>query len=146
MEYIEAPNFIDTDKRSLFLAGGISGCRPWQNEILPGLDKMDITVFNPRRKNFPTDRDVTMEQITWEYSYLRKASVISFWFCRETLCPITLFELGAWLMTNKPIIIGMDPDYQRRVDIEIQTKLARPEIQIVYSLRELLFQIYMNFR
>jgi Nucleoside 2-deoxyribosyltransferase like len=146
MNYIEAPNFIETNKQSLFLAGGISNCPPWQNELLRSLDNLDIAVFNPRRKIFPNDKDVNLHQITWEFTYLRRASVISFWFCRETLCPITLLELGSWLMTNKPLIIGMNPEYQRRTDVEIQTKLARPEIQIVYSLKELLLQIYMNFR
>jgi Nucleoside 2-deoxyribosyltransferase like len=107
---------------------------------------LDIAVYNPRRSRFPTDKDVTEEQVTWEYAHLRRASVISFWFCKETLCPITLFELGAWEMTTKPLIVGVDPDYQRRIDVEIQTRLARPELQIVYSLKELLLQIYLSFR
>ena len=44
-------------------------------------------------------------------------------------------------MTSKPIFIGVDPKYQRRQDVEIQTKLARPEIEIVYSLEDLANQI-----
>jgi len=146
MIYIEAPNYVDTDKRSLFLAGGISNCPNWQAEILSHLDNLDIAVFNPRRKNFSLETGVNRQQIEWEHTYLRKASIISFWFCKETLCPITLYELGAWSMTNKPLIIGLDPEYGRREDVEIQTKLVRPEIQIVYSLKELLLQIYMSFR
>jgi len=146
MLYIEAPNYVDTDKQSLFLAGGIFNCPPWQNEILPKLETLDIAVFNPRRNVFPTEKNVAMEQTMWEHTYLRKASVISFWFCKETLCPITLYELGAWTMTNKPLIVGVDPKYQRRTDVKIQTRLTRPEIQIVYSLNELLLQISMYFR
>jgi hypothetical protein len=33
------------------------------------------------------------------------------------------------------------PDYQRRLDIELQTKLTRPDIKIVYSLYELAKQV-----
>ena len=40
-------------------------------------------------------------------------------------------------MTKKPIYIGVHPEYKRRIDIEIQTSLVRPDIKIVYSLVEL---------
>ena len=77
------------------------------------------------------------EQILWEYEYLRIANEILFWFPHESLCPIALYELGAWSMTEKQIYIGMHPDYRRRLDIEIQISLVRPNIKIVYSLPEL---------
>ena len=48
-------------------------------------------------------------------------------------------------MTNKPIFVGMHPEYQRRQDVEIQTKLAKPEIEIVYSLQELANQVKEGF-
>ena len=32
---------------------------------------------------------------------LRDVHAISFWFPKETICPIVLYELGAWSMTNK---------------------------------------------
>ena len=68
---------------------------------------------------------------------MRLASAIAFWFPPETLCPITLFELGAWSMTNKLLFIGVDPRYQRFLDVKIQTKLARPELVILESLTDL---------
>ena len=68
---------------------------------------------------------------------MRKADIIIFWFPKETIGPIALYELGAWSMTRKKIVVGIHSEYTRRVDVEIQTKLARPDVEIVYSLIEL---------
>lgn len=38
--------------------------------------------------------------------------------------------------------MGVHPNYPKRQDVEIQTGLVRPDIQIVYSLDELTNQIY----
>jgi hypothetical protein len=110
------------------------------------IDKLDMTVFNPRRKNFPIhDPNAALGQIKWEHNRFRESDILSFWFCAETMCPIALYELGAWSMTNKPILIGMDPGYSRRQDVEIQTELVRPDIKIVYDLKSLSDQIAEAF-
>lgn len=147
MQYIEAVgNEKAKHKVKLFLAGAITGALQWQNSVIKDLEKadLDITVFNPRRKDFPMDDpDAAEEQITWEFNKLREANIICFWFCKETLCPICLWELASALERNRPedlqpgvetrpfkIIIGMDADYKRRQDVEIQTKLMDPDVQI----------------
>jgi len=138
MIYIEAPHkdFIKT-KSSLFLAGGITGCPDWQSKVVNELKGVEVIVFNPRRENFPiNDPNAAFDQIKWEHDMFRQSDMLSFWFCAETMCPIVLYELGAWSMTEKPIVIGMDPKYPRRQDVEIQTKLVRPDIKIVYSIQE----------
>jgi hypothetical protein len=137
MQYIEAPQAYDGNELSLFLAGGITGCPDWQREMVAELKDLSLVIFNPRRTHFPQDRNVDREQIEWEYTYLRKATAISFWFPQETLCPITLYELGAWSMTNKKIFLGVHPNYRRIQDIRIQTALVRPEITLVQTLEEL---------
>jgi len=145
MRYVESPDTTDDIFNSVFLAGGISGCYDWQSKVVAKLDelKAPVTVFNPRRKNFDIkDKDMTMKQIYWEYVHLRQASFIVFWFCKETECPITLFELGQHSMTNKTIIIGIDPEYKRRRDVEIQMGLVRPDIPIVYTLNDLVNNIH----
>jgi hypothetical protein len=48
-------------------------------------------------------------------------------------------------MTQKLIVIGMDPAYPRRQDVEIQMKLIRPDIKIVYSLSDLAEEITCTF-
>ena len=144
MHYIEAPTpytYEESDK-SLFLAGGITGCPDWQQDIVKLLSDTFITILNPRRADFPIhDPNAAMEQIKWEHDNLRRSCAISFWFPKETICPIVLYELGAWSMTDVPIFVGMHPEYQRRQDVEIQTKLARPKVEIVYSLDELANQV-----
>jgi len=140
MKYIESPDNSRTmpHEYSIFMAGGITGCPDWQREMTTLLKDVNITLFNPRRKDFPIhDPSASGAQIEWEHSRLRMAMAILFWFPCETLNPIVLYELGAWSMTQKPLFVGVHPDYKRRQDVEIQTKLARPEIRIVYSLEDL---------
>ena len=138
MKYIEAPQAYDGNEPSLFLAGGITGCPDWQFLMSTTLKILtDLVVFNPRRKNFTMHKDAAKEQITWEHEHLRKATAISFWFPYETLCPIVLYELGAWSMTDKKIFVGIDPGYQRAEDVRIQTALVRPDVSIATSLEDL---------
>lgn len=143
MQYIEAPSEERPESMTLFLAGGITNCPDWQSQLVKMLSEKDITIYNPRRKNFPIyDSEAAYEQIKWEYEHLNRATFISFWFCKETLCPIVLYELGRHLVRGRAeIFIGMDPDYKRRQDVEIQTELEAPEIEIVYSLVDLCEQI-----
>lgn len=142
MKYIEAPREYLGKERSLFLAGGITGGPDWQAELTDLLKDEDIVLLNPRRANFPIDnQNAAKEQIEWEHWHLRKADAVSFWFPKETVCPITLYELGVQVMKNKPLFIGVHPEYARRQDVEIQTRLERPEIEIVYDLNSLSKQI-----
>lgn len=142
MIYIESPKQYRGKKKSLFLAGGISNCKNWQKLMVKLLSDAPLVIFNPRRgRKFKFSKKVEQAQIAWEYRYLRRAAAISFWFANETVCPIVLFELGAHSMTDKPLFVGIDPLYQRRSDVEIQLKLARPDIKIVYSLADLVMQI-----
>ena len=142
MRYIEAPDEFDGDGPSIFLAGGITGCPNWQRETTERLQKTSLTVLNPLRKNFPMDDpNAAEEQIRWEHRHLRKATAKLLWFPCETLCPIALYELGTWSQSDDPLFVGVHPDYQRRLDVEIQTRLARPDVKIVSSLEELAKQV-----
>ncbi|NJN66578.1 MAG: hypothetical protein HC884_07610 [Chloroflexaceae bacterium] len=144
MKYVEAPEryLPQEGETSLFLAGGISGCADWQNELARMLKDTSLVVLNPRRGNFSShDPAVAEAQIRWEHHHLRVADEIAFWFPCETLCPITLYELGAWTMSAKVLYIGTHPDYQRRLDVVIQTRLVRPDISIVHTLADLAAQI-----
>lgn len=144
MRYIEAPHDYTPQpaEYGLFLAGGISGCPDWQSEACRQLADTELVVFNPRRAAFALDDPwAAAEQIAWEHRYLRAAAAILFWFPDATLCPITLYELGAWSMTDKPLFVGAAPAYQRRLDVVIQTGLARPEVAVVDSLDGLIGQV-----
>jgi hypothetical protein len=144
--YIEAPTNLPEDPMvpSVFLAGGITGCGPWQWElaemVLAAADHLEkpLYVVNPRRENFPIDDpNAALAQITWEHNHLRRANAISMWFTNTTLQPICLYELGAWSMTDKPLFVGVQPGYAREQDVSIQTALARPDVTIVDNLDDL---------
>lgn len=146
MRYIEALNNYTRRKNEkvIFLAGGITNCPDWQQELVKLLGDVDnLVILNPRRKNFPIhDPNASVKQITWEFNKFQLADMISFWFSRGSLNPIVLFELGKWLVQKEKIIfIGIDPEYQRKQDVEIQTFLERKDIPNVYSLEELAIQI-----
>ena len=142
MKYIECPEVYDGPGRRLFLAGGISNCSDWQKEMSEMLDGEDLIVVNPRRKHFDVDdEEMEKNQIAWEFEELKKADIVSFWFTSETICPITLYELGKVSMTNKILLVGIHPEYTRRSDVKIQTGLIRPEVKIVCSIKELVQQV-----
>jgi len=106
------------------------------------LNEINLVLLNPRRANFPIDDPNAAEkQIAWEHRHLRLANAILFWFPYETLCPIVLYELGAWSNVGKVIFVGVHPDYKRRQDVEVQTRLAKPWVKIVYSLQDLAQQV-----
>jgi hypothetical protein len=141
MRYIEAPRHYNGKARSLFMAGGVTNCADWQMELAGLLEDERLVVFNPRRKRYPGGERASEIQIKWEHSHLGMASAISFWFTKETSCPITLFELGAWSLAKKTVFIGIDPEYPRRLDVEVQMRIVRPDVKIVYSLESLARQI-----
>lgn len=142
MRYIEALTKYYGNDLSLFMGGGITGCDDWQSELATKLKNEDLVLLNPRRKNFPMDDpEASKEQIEWEHYHLGKSNAVSFWFPKETLCPITLFELGKQSVLGKPLFVGVHPEYQRKLDVEVQMKLERPGIKVVYSLNDLASQI-----
>jgi len=132
----------------LFLAGGITNCPDWQKEIIEKLENFpNLTIYNPRRANFPIeDPHAAEEQITWEFNKLQSSDMIIFWFSRGSLNPIVLYELGMWGNSgDKPILIGIDPEYERHQDVIIQTKLARPEVVILNSINDIVDELYSAF-
>lgn len=143
MILVTAPDEAPFLQPSLFLAGGISRCSDWQSNIVELLRDTDLVLLNPRRIDFDTtDRSVSVAQIDWEYRHLHQASAVLFWFPPETLCPITLYELGAAAeRRNIPLFVGCDPDYLRRDDVVWQLALARPAVLVTDSLDALATQV-----
>lgn len=141
---IEAVNEIysleNNGNLKVFLAGGISNCPDWQSILIDDIkDIAHLTIYNPRRKNFPIgDPNAAEEQITWEFNHLRDADIVIFWFSRGSLNPIVLYELGMWgNSNNRLVIVGIDSQYERKQDVVIQTQLARPDVVLADSLEEI---------
>jgi hypothetical protein len=74
---------------------------------------------------------------------LARADIVSFWFAHGTDNPIVLYELGMWgnAVPGRPIAVGVEEKYSRKMDVYYQTALARPEVRIVTSLEDLAEEI-----
>ncbi len=149
MKIVTSPNESNTietlNSPKVFLAGSITGCPDWQSEFLSKLEKdlssCDFTIYNPRRSNFVMAPGIEEEQIVWGYKHLKEADCIVFWFSKDSLGPIVLYELGRWAnSSNKKVFIGVEEGYPRKNDVVIQTELSRPSIEVVFSLENLLEQ------
>lgn len=150
MRYVEAPDLTlpRGPEPRLFLAGGITDCPDWQADVVEALADEPVTILNPRRADFPMgDEDAGREQIAWEWQMLNAAHAVSFWFPKETLNPIVLFELGYRLGQDSQhpldltMFVGTDPAYQRRFDVVEQVQLRRPEVYIAEDLDRLVGEI-----
>lgn len=126
------PNSIPTRHIEVFLAGGISGCRNWQEEVIDKLGAMmplypalkRAVLINPRNPEFDVDDPgMAFEQIKWEHDWLSRADIVSYFFDNsESLQPITLYELGKWA-NKKQSVITVCNGYKRQSDVYIQTTL-----------------------
>jgi hypothetical protein len=107
------------------------------------LADLPLALLNPRRENYPWDDPAAAEaQIGWEFRHLRRATAVAFWFPPETLCPIALFELGGQVRAaHQPLFVGTDPGYGHRLDVEVQLRLARPEVTAADSVAALAVQV-----
>jgi hypothetical protein len=138
---------LDNCNVSIFLAGGISNCPDWQSFMIEILSQSFVseylTLYNPRRSHINlNDTNIAQQQIQWEYEHLKKSDIILFWFPKESVCPISLFECGRWTGdAGKTVFVGVDTDYVRKFDIEEQMKLVRPKMIVVDSLVELSEQV-----
>lgn len=147
MRYIEAPSEQDAEVPTLFLAGGITDCPDWQAEFCHLMQHVDLTILNPRRKNFPIgDPDAAFQQIEWEHCWLQDADAVLYWFSRGSLNPIVLYEYGmrlGWRRNVDPLktFVGCDPEYPRIQDVHIQTKLEDPSIVIHDDLLSLSIEV-----
>jgi hypothetical protein len=141
MRVVTAPEKLEYG--DLFLAGGISNCPDWQEEAVNLLDVIPGVVLNPRRGTDFSEAEAE-QQIEWEHEALSTVPKILFWFPKETLCPITLFELGVFSQrSHVEVFVGTHPSYQRRLDVVKQLQLARPEI-IVRNTVEDVVKDYIN--
>lgn len=142
MEHIQAITYKSPiHRKQIFLAGGITDCPDWQKEVVISLKDFPVTIYNPRRESFDVSKEEETErQIIWEYQYIRGTTHLLFWFPKETVCPITLFEYGAALERNtQKIIVGCDPEYKRKIDLIYQTRqkgFSAPDIK--FSLKEII--------
>lgn len=135
---------------TVFLGGGITNCRQWQDDVISLLKNTDATILNPRRKNFPiNDPNAAQEQIEWEFKYLNECDIFTMYFCGDTdsTQPICLFELGQYVTkfnyNNKicDIVVCVENEYVRKQDVYIQLSLISKNITIVDNIDDYCEQI-----
>jgi hypothetical protein len=120
---------INKTEPIIFIAGGISNCPDWQSELIAEMDSCNFSIINPRRVGgLSKDGDEARTQINWEQKYLKLATTVIFWFPSESICPITLLELGQCLtrMHYEPlkVIVGVHENYERKFDVFTQAGVA----------------------
>lgn len=136
MKIIECPNFYHErhdEDFSIFLAGATRNCPDWPITLAQLLVNTNYVIFTPSQ-----DPTLNIErQIEWEFQHIRQADMLVFWLCKNTVQPITMFELGAWAMTNKPMVVGIEPGYALELDVIARLKLVRPDVVVFDDLNEL---------
>ena len=136
----DPPNLdMKSDMTKVFLGGCIGECDDWQQKWIDlfgahvGIAGKKALVYNPRWDYKWT----SVQQIEWEFDRLRDSDIIVMWFGKGGMNRIVFYELGMWInSTGRKAVIGCDPDFDRKDDVVIQTKLARPELPIYTTLND----------
>ena len=123
---IKAPEDTTGESNGVFLAGSIEMGKAvdWQKEIIEKLKGVDITIFNPRRDDWDSSWEQTIdnpdfrEQVEWEMDSMIKAKKIVFYMDEKTKSPITLLELGLHAKDGKCCVYCPD-GFWRKGNVEI---------------------------
>lgn len=153
MKVITAPDEIVADQPTIFLAGGITDCAPWQTVVIESFRYgNDAVLLNPRRKEFSIYKE-SSKQIEWEFNALTNCDIFTMWFAGgDSVQPICMYELGryATLRSKKldRIVIGVDRNYSRKSDVYTQMNLIDPELaaKISYNLEDHISNIKMALK
>lgn len=127
---------MDDPRKIIFLAGGITGCNNWQQDVIERLkhsiDSDKYCIANPRRDDFPINGGVVaaFDQIYWEFHALEECDIFSMYFAgSESDQPICMYELGRNVVRMKEkfpqswkhrIIVSIEDGYKRKNDVNIQ--------------------------
>ena len=122
---------------SFFLAGGSTDWRQKLTDSMTSDQFYHAIVVDPFDKNYKPEVNTA-----WEFKSMQKVDCVVFWFPKESLYPISLFELGVVCRDSlKGLIVGMDLEYAKREIIIEQLKLFRPDVNVVSSLPEVMGQM-----
>lgn len=114
---IKPPNCLVTKntftKKNIFLAGSIEmgKAEDWQEKVTLLLKNPNITIINPRRKDWDDtwkqeyENAQFYQQVNWELNGLDKAHIILMNLLPNTKSPISLLELGLYANTGKLLVV-----------------------------------------
>lgn len=145
------PEYAETDRPIIFLAGPIQGTSDWQKpatQIFNELDP-DIIVASPRRPKFVKYKDYNA-QVDWETHHLRKAGVngvIMFWLAKETehnperaFAQTSRAELFEWKIRHERdgvnLVVGIEDGFSGARYIRRRLSQDAPNVPILDSLEK----------
>ena len=152
---IHAPHpfvpYVNDHSYAIFLAGSIEmgKAKEWQQKAIELLEKMasdsnifepnELVVLNPRRPDWDStwEQSITNpyfnEQVRWEIQGMEAADSIIFFFAKDTISPISLFELGKY---HDKALVVVEEGYLRKGNVDIYCDAFR--IPKYNSLEELI--------
>ncbi len=135
MQHVRCPVLYRGTRPGVFLAGGIANCEDWQQVVVDAFRETDLVFFDPRQNTFEDTADTRVEQIAWENAGVARSWAMVFWFVEESLCPMSLLELGFQLARpDLPVIVGIHPAYARRECLSSQIATIDPRLPIASSV------------
>jgi len=139
-EYV--PAIQQGSRKAIFLAGSVSGSENWRLHIAQSFEAENVVFLDPFNASYASaDAAAFSAQIEWERRHLRRAWGRVFWFSFESLCAMSLFELGASCQSAGPLFVGCHADYRLRRDVISQLAIARPDVVVAATLDELISQL-----
>ena len=127
MQLITAPEALEIQHKSVFLAGSIEQDKAelWQEKVIQHLEDLEITILNPRRAAWDDswvqsiDNLQFSEQVNWELDALESADFILIYFDKNTKSPISLLELGLFANTDKQLFVCCPKGFWRKGNVDI---------------------------
>ena len=131
---VQAPDEFDEHQRSIFLAGSIDNGNAidWQQNLIKFIGQKKVTypyeetlILNPRRLDWDKEWSPTLdnfnflEQVEWETKGLETADFIALNLTPNSVSPISLLELGAYLRNKgRNSLVCCSSDYFRVGNVE----------------------------
>jgi hypothetical protein len=127
MQLITAPESLNILHTSVFLAGSIEQdvAEKWQDRVIEALANQNITILNPRRREWDASWVQSIEniqfkeQVNWELEALEKADIVIVYFDKNTKSPITLMELGLYANSEKELLVCCPSGFWRKGNVDI---------------------------
>ena len=155
MKVVYPTNEIDFEGIKIFLAGTIDmgNSIDWQQNIINDFQilypEKDITILNPRRKDWDSSWTQTIEneqfnnQVNWELDALEKSDFIVMFFDKNSKSPISMLELGLFA-DSKKMLVCCEKGFWRKGNIDIVC--LRKKIPTFETLEDLITELKNKIR
>lgn len=130
-------------RMQIFLAGTIDmgNSNDWQADFVKGLGDLEVTVLNPRRKDWDSSWEQSInnpkfkQQVTWEMDGLENCDIAVFNFEKNSVSIISMLELGKFSGPDRHVFVHCPDGYMRKGNVDIFCE--RYNITMFNSLEEM---------